>query len=150
MWKKKSLRYSLDDDAVFCSAVLSSKEKFAMHYMAVEAFFEEWWQWEALVSLGRRRHGDRRNAGEGPLEVCFCTCPSKNRKKKHAMFTGSRRRMNTLVNSVDPSHRRFVVFERSLCVIRDVLAFLQTSERRPLCTGKSYYEPISTFWIWWT
>ena len=52
------------------------------------------------------------------------------------------RRMNTLVNSCGPFCIRRLPDERSY-VIRDVLAFADPSERRPLCNWQSYYEPIS-------
>ena len=38
--EEESLRYSLDDDAVFCSCAFFQKKKFCTHLAAVEAFLK--------------------------------------------------------------------------------------------------------------
>ena len=82
--EEESLRYSLDDDAVFCSCAFFQKKKILYPSGSYRSLSEEWWQWESCSCKSwRRRHCNWRNSGEGLFwKFIFRSGASKNREKK--------------------------------------------------------------------
>lgn len=100
--EEESLRYSLDDDAVFCSCAFFQKKKFCTHLAAVEAFLKNDDSGKAaLASLEE----DATVTEETQEKVSFGSLfldqvlPKSKRKKPAMSYQPLGRRMNTLVNS---------------------------------------------------
>ena len=141
-----SLRYSLDDQAIFCSCDFFQKKKFCVHLAAGEAFLKNDEEGKTLL-LGLEQ--DATESQETKEKVSFGSLfldqVLPKIESKEVRFglsaTGhvddySGQFLWTLRISRRPDERTYVV--------RDVVAFLQAIRKQShFAIGKSYYEPIS-------
>ena len=144
--EEESLRYSLDDDAVFCSCAFFQKKKFCTHLAAVEAFLKNDDSGKAaLTSLEEDATATEETQEKVSFGSLFLDQVLPKIEKKETRYVLS------AVGQEDEYSGQFLWTlrirrlpdERSY-VIRDVLAFLQTLQKEGhFAIGKSYYEPIS-------
>ena len=144
--EEESLRYSLDDDAVFCSCAFFQKKKFCTHLAAVEAFLKNDDSGKAaLASLEEDATATEETQEKVSFGSLFLDQVLPKIEKKATRYVLS------AVGQEDEYSGQFLWTlrirrlpdERSY-VIRDVLAFLQTLQKEGhFAIGKSYYEPIS-------
>lgn len=144
--EEESLRYSLDDDAVFCSCAFFQKKKFCTHLAAVEAFLKNDDSGKAaLASLEEDATATEETQEKVSFGSLFLDQVLPKIEKKETRYVLS------AVGQEDEYSGQFLWTlrirrlpdERSY-VIRDVLAFLQTLQKEGhFAIGKSYYEPIS-------
>ena len=105
--EEESLRYSLDDDAVFCSCAFFQKKKFCTHLAAVEAYLKNDDSGKLLLQVLKKMPLQQRKLRRRSLlEVCFRPGPSKNRKERDPLCLISRWAGGRILWSilVDPSH----------------------------------------------
>ena len=144
--EEESLRYSLDDDAVFCSCAFFQKKKFCTHLAAVEAFLKNDDSGKAaLASLEEDATVTEETQEKVSFGSLFLDQVLPKIEKKETRYV-----LSAVGHEDDYSGQflwtlriRRLPDERSY-VIRDVLAFLQTLQKEGhYAIGKSYYEPLS-------
>ena len=142
----ENLRYSLDDQAIFCSCDFFQKKKFCIHLAAAEAFLKNDGQGKELL---RSLEEDVTESQETQDKVSFGSLfldqvlPKVETKEiKYGLSaTGhvddySGQFLWTLRIHRLPDERSYVV--------RDILAFLQGVQKESyFAIGKSYYEPLA-------
>lgn len=142
----ESLRYSLDDEAIFCSCAFFQKKKFCTHLAAVEAYLKNDDQGKtALASLEDDASVTEETQEKVSFGRLFLDQVLPKIEKKETRYV-----LSTVGHEDDFSGQflwslriRRLPDERSY-VIRDILAFLQTLQKEGhFAIGKSYYEPIS-------
>ena len=129
--EEESLRYSLDDDAVFCSCAFFQKKKFCTHLAAVEAFLKNDDSGKAaLASLEEDATATEETQEKVSFGSLFLDQVLPKIEKKETRYVLS------AVGQEDEYSGQFLWTlrirrlpdERSY-VIRDVLAFLQTLQK---------------------
>ena len=142
----ESLRYSLDDEAIFCSCAFFQKKKFCTHLAAVEAYLKNDDKGKtALTSLEEDASATEETQEKVSFGRLFLDQVLPKIEKKETRYV-----LSTVGHEDDFSGQflwslriRRLPDERSY-VIRDILAFLQTLQKEGhFAIGKSYYEPIS-------
>ena len=141
-----SLRYSLDDQAIFCSCDFFQKKKFCVHLAAGEAFLKNDEEGKELL-LGLEQ--DATESQETKEKVSFGSLFLDQVLPK--IESQEVRFGLSATGHVDDYSGQFLwtlrIYrrpdERSY-VVRDVVAFLQAIRKQShFAIGKSYYEPIS-------
>ena len=141
-----SLRYSLDDQAIFCSCDFFQKKKFCVHLAAGEAFLKNDEEGMILL-LGLEQ--DATESQETKEKVSFGSLfldqvlPKIESKEVRFGLSAT--------GHVDDYSGQFLwtlrIYRRPderTYVVRDVVAFLQAIRKQShFAIGKSYYEPIS-------
>ena len=141
-----SLRYSLDDQAIFCSCDFFQKKKFCVHLAAGEAFLKNDEEGKTLL-LGLEQ--DATESQETKEKVSFGSLfldqvlPKIESKEVRFGLSAT--------GHVDDYSGQFLwtlrIYRRPderTYVVRDVVAFLQAIRKQShFAIGKSYYEPIS-------
>ena len=141
-----SLRYSLDDQAIFCSCDFFQKKKFCVHLAAGEAFLKNDEEGKTLL-LGLKQ--DATESQETKEKVSFGSLfldqvlPKIESKEVRFGLSAT--------GHVDDYSGQFLwtlrIYRRPderTYVVRDVVAFLQAIKKQShFAIGKSYYEPIS-------
>ena len=141
-----SLRYSLDDQAIFCSCDFFQKKKFCVHLAAGEAFLKNDEEGKTLL-LGLEQ--DATESQETKEKVSFGSLfldqvlPKIESKEVRFGLSAT--------GHVDDYSGQFLwtlrIYRRPderTYVVRDVVAFLQAIKKQShFAIGKSYYEPIS-------
>ena len=142
----ESLRYSLDDQAIFCSCEFFQKKKFCVHLAAGEAFLKNDEEGKELL-LGLEQ--DATESQETKEKVSFGSLFLDQVLPK--IESQEVRFGLSATGHVDDYSGQFLwtlrIYrrpdERSY-VVRDVVAFLQAIRKQShFAIGKSYYEPIS-------
>ncbi|MFS9238762.1 SNF2-related protein [Streptococcus australis] len=141
-----SLRYSLDDQAIFCSCEFFQKKKYCVHLAAGEAFLKNDEEGKELL-LGLEQ--DATESQETKEKVSFGSLFLDQVLPK--IESQEVRFGLSATGHVDDYSGQFLwtlrIYrrpdERSY-VVRDVVAFLQAIRKQShFAIGKSYYEPIS-------
>ena len=141
-----SLRYSLDDQAIFCSCDFFQKKKFCVHLAAGEAFLKNDEKGKELL-LGLEQYATESQETKEKVSFgsLFLDQVLPKIESKEVRFGLS------ATGHVDDYSGQFLwtlrIYrrpdERSY-VVRDVVAFLQAIRKQShFAIGKSYYEPIS-------
>lgn len=141
-----SLRYSLDDQAIFCSCDFFQKKKFCVHLAAGEAFLKNDEKGKELL-LGLEQYATESQETKEKVSFgsLFLDQVLPKIESKEIRFGLS------ATGHVDDYSGQFLwtlrIYrrpdERSY-VVRDVVAFLQAIRKQShFAIGKSYYEPIS-------
>ena len=142
----ESLRYSLDDQAIFCSCEFFQKKKYCVHLAAGEAFLKNDEEGKELL-LGLEQ--DATESQETKEKVSFGSLFLDQVLPK--IESQEVRFGLSATGHVDDYSGQFLwtlrIYrrpdERSY-VVRDVVAFLQAIRKQShFAIGKSYYEPIS-------
>ena len=142
----ESLRYSLDDEAIFCSCAFFQKKKFCTHLAAVETYLKNDDKGKtALASLEEDASATEETQEKVSFGRLFLDQVLPKIEKKETRYV-----LSAVGHEDDFSGQflwslriRRLPDERSY-VIRDILAFLQTLQKEGhFAIGKSYYEPIS-------
>lgn len=142
----ESLRYSLDDEAIFCSCAFFQKKKFCTHLAAVEAYLKNDDKGKtALASLEEDASATEETQEKVSFGRLFLDQVLPKIEKKETRYV-----LSAVGHEDDFSGQflwslriRRLPDERSY-VIRDILAFLQALQKEGhFAIGKSYYEPIS-------
>ncbi|WP_293872781.1 DEAD/DEAH box helicase [Streptococcus sp. A12] len=144
--ENESLRYSLDDQAIFCSCEFFQKKKFCVHLAAGEAFLKNDEEGkELLLGLEQDATESQETKEKVSFGSLFLDQVLPKIESKEVRFglsaTGhiddfSGQFLWTLRIYRRPDERSYVV--------RDVVAFLQAIRKQShFAIGKSYYEPIS-------
>ena len=141
-----SLRYSLDDQAIFCSCDFFQKKKFCVHLAAGEAFLKNDEKGkELLLGLEQDATESQETKEKVSFGSLFLDQVLPKIESKEIRFGLS------ATGHVDDYSGQFLwtlrIYrrpdERSY-VVRDVVAFLQAIRKQShFAIGKSYYEPIS-------
>ena len=141
-----SLRYSLDDQAIFCSCDFFQKKKFCVHLAAGEAFLKNDEKGkELLLGLEQDATESQETKEKVSFGSLFLDQVLPKIESKEIRFALS------ATGHVDDYSGQFLwtlrIYrrpdERSY-VVRDVVAFLQAIRKQShFAIGKSYYEPIS-------
>ena len=142
----ESLRYSLDDQAIFCSCEFFQKKKFCVHLAAGEAFLKNDEEGkELLLGLEQDATESQETKEKVSFGSLFLDQVLPKIESKEVRFGLS------ATGHVDDYSGQFLwtlrIYrrpdERSY-VVRDVVAFLQAIRKQShFAIGKSYYEPIS-------
>ena len=142
----ESLRYSLDDQAIFCSCEFFQKKKFCVHLAAGEAFLKNDEEGkELLLGLEQDATESQETKEKVSFGSLFLDQVLPKIESKEVRFGLS------ATGHVDDFSGQFLwtlrIYrrpdERSY-VVRDVVAFLQAIRKQShFAIGKSYYEPIS-------
>ena len=141
-----SLRYSLDDQAIFCSCDFFQKKKFCVHLAAGEAFLKNDEKGKELL-LGLEQYATESQETKEKVSFgsLFLDQVLPKIESKEIRFGLS------ATGHVDDYSGQFLwtlrIYRRPderTYVVRDVLAFLQAIRKQShFAIGKSYYEPIS-------
>ena len=141
-----SLRYSLDDQAIFCSCEFFQKKKYCVHLAAGEAFLKNDEEGkELLLGLEQDATESQETKEKVSFGSLFLDQVLPKIESKEVRFGLS------ATGHVDDYSGQFLwtlrIYrrpdERSY-VVRDVVAFLQAIRKQShFAIGKSYYEPIS-------
>lgn len=141
-----SLRYSLDDQAIFCSCDFFQKKKFCVHLAAGEAFLKNDEKGkELLLGLEQDATESQETKEKVSFGSLFLDQVLPKIESKEIRFGLS------ATGHVDDYSGQFLwtlrVYRRPderTYVVRDVVAFLQAIRKQShFAIGKSYYEPIS-------
>ncbi len=141
-----SLRYSLDDQAIFCSCDFFQKKKFCVHLAAGEAFLKNDEKGkELLLGLEQDATESQETKEKVSFGSLFLDQVLPKIESKEIRFGLS------ATGHVDDYSGQFLwtlrIYRRPderTYVVRDVLAFLQAIRKQShFAIGKSYYEPIS-------
>lgn len=141
-----SLRYSLDDQAIFCSCDFFQKKKFCVHLAACEAFLKNDEKGkELLLGLEQDATESQETKEKVSFGSLFLDQVLPKIESKEIRFGLS------ATGHVDDYSGQFLwtlrIYRRPderTYVVRDVLAFLQAIRKQShFAIGKSYYEPIS-------
>ena len=142
----ESLRYSLDDQAIFCSCEFFQKKKYCVHLAAGEAFLKNDEEGkELLLGLEQDATESQETKEKVSFGSLFLDQVLPKIESKEVRFGLS------ATGHVDDFSGQFLwtlrIYrrpdERSY-VVRDVVAFLQAIRKQShFAIGKSYYEPIS-------
>ena len=141
-----SLRYSLDDQAIFCSCEFFQKKKFCVHLAAGEAFLKNDEEGkELLLGLEQDATESQETKEKVSFGSLFLDQVLPKIESKEVRFGLS------ATGHVDDYSGQFLwtlrVYRRPderTYVVRDVVAFLQAIRKQShFPIGKSYYEPIS-------
>lgn len=141
-----SLRYSLDDQAIFCSCEFFQKKKYCVHLAAGEAFLKNDEEGKELL-LGLEQ--DATESQETKEKVSFGSLFLDQVLPK--IESQEVRFGLSATGHVDDYSGQFLwtlrIYRRPderTYVVRDVVAFLQAIRKQShFAIGKSYYEPIS-------
>ena len=141
-----SLRYSLDDQAIFCSCDFFQKTKFCVHLAAGEAFLKNDEKGKELL-LGLEQYATESQETKEKVSFgsLFLDQVLPKIESKEIRFGLS------ATGHVDDYSGQFLwtlrIYRRPderTYVVRDVVAFLQAIRKQShFAIGKSYYEPIS-------
>ena len=141
-----SLRYSLDDQAIFCSCDFFQKKKFCVHLAAGEAFLKNDEKGKELL-LGLEQYATESQETKEKVSFgsLFLDQVLPKIESKEIRFGLS------ATGHVDDYSGQFLwtlrIYRRPderTYVVRDVVAFLQAIRKQShFAIGKSYYEPIS-------
>lgn len=141
-----SLRYSLDDQAIFCSCDFFQKKKFCVHLAAGEAFLKNDEKGKELL-LGLEQYATESQETKEKVSFgsLFLDQVLPKIESKGIRFGLS------ATGHVDDYSGQFLwtlrIYRRPderTYVVRDVVAFLQAIRKQShFAIGKSYYEPIS-------
>lgn len=141
-----SLRYSLDDQAIFCSCDFFQKKKFCVHLAAGEAFLKNDEKGKELL-LGLEQYATESQETKEKVSFgsLFLDQVLPKIESKEVRFGLS------ATGHVDDYSGQFLwtlrIYRRPderTYVVRDVVAFLQAIRKQShFAIGKSYYEPIS-------
>ena len=141
-----SLRYSLDDQAIFCSCDFFQKKKFCVHLAAGEAFLKNDEKGKELL-LGLEQYATESQETKEKVSFgsLFLDQVLPKIESKEVRFGLS------ATGHVDDYSGQFLwtlrIYRRPderTYVVRDVVAFLQAIKKQShFAIGKSYYEPIS-------
>lgn len=141
-----SLRYSLDDQAIFCSCEFFQKKKFCVHLAAGEAFLKNDEEGkELLLGLEQDATESQETKEKVSFGSLFLDQVLPKIESKEVRFGLS------ATGHVDDYSGQFLwtlrIYRRPderTYVVRDVVAFLQSIRKQShFAIGKSYYEPIS-------
>ena len=141
-----SLRYSLDDQAIFCSCDFFQKKKFCVHLAAGEAFLKNDEEGkELLLGLEQDATESQETKEKVSFGSLFLDQVLPKIESKEVRFGLS------ATGHVDDYSGQFLwtlrIYRRPderTYVVRDVVAFLQAIKKQShFAIGKSYYEPIS-------
>lgn len=141
-----SLRYSLDDQAIFCSCEFFQKKKFCVHLAAGEAFLKNDEEGkELLLGLEQDATESQETKEKVSFGSLFLDQVLPKIESKEVRFGLS------ATGHVDDYSGQFLwtlrIYRRPderTYVVRDVVAFLQAIRKQShFPIGKSYYEPIS-------
>lgn len=141
-----SLRYSLDDQAIFCSCDFFQKKKFCVHLAAGEAFLKNDEKGkELLLGLEQDATESQETKEKVSFGSLFLDQVLPKIESKEIRFGLS------ATGHVDDYSGQFLwtlrIYRRPderTYVVRDVVAFLQAIRKQShFAIGKSYYEPIS-------
>lgn len=141
-----SLRYSLDDQAIFCSCEFFQKKKFCVHLAAGEAFLKNDEEGkELLLGLEQDATESQETKEKVSFGSLFLDQVLPKIESKEVRFGLS------ATGHVDDYSGQFLwtlrIYRRPderTYVVRDVVAFLQAIRKQShFAIGKSYYEPIS-------
>ena len=141
-----SLRYSLDDQAIFCSCDFFQKKKFCVHLAAGEAFLKNDEEGkELLLGLEQDATESQETKEKVSFGSLFLDQVLPKIESKEVRFGLS------ATGHVDDYSGQFLwtlrIYRRPderTYVVRDVVAFLQAIRKQShFAIGKSYYEPIS-------
>ena len=141
-----SLRYSLDDQAIFCSCDFFQKKKFCVHLAAGEAFLKNDEKGkELLLGLEQDATESQETKEKVSFGSLFLDQVLPKIESKEVRFGLS------ATGHVDDYSGQFLwtlrIYRRPderTYVVRDVVAFLQAIRKQShFAIGKSYYEPIS-------
>ena len=141
-----SLRYSLDDQAIFCSCDFFQKKKFCVHLAAGEAFLKNDEEGkELLLGLEQDATESQETKEKVSFGSLFLDQVLPKIESKEIRFGLS------ATGHVDDYSGQFLwtlrIYRRPderTYVVRDVVAFLQAIRKQShFPIGKSYYEPIS-------
>lgn len=141
-----SLRYSLDDQAIFCSCDFFQKKKFCVHLAAGEAFLKNDEKGkELLLGLEQDATESQETKEKVSFGSLFLDQVLPKIESKEIRFGLS------ATGHVDDYSGQFLwtlrIYRRPderTYVVRDVVAFLQSIRKQShFAIGKSYYEPIS-------
>ena len=141
-----SLRYSLDDQAIFCSCDFFQKKKFCVHLAAGEAFLKNDEEGkELLLGLEQDATESQETKEKVSFGSLFLDQVLPKIESKEVRFGLS------ATGHVDDYSSQFLwtlrIYRRPderTYVVRDVVAFLQAIRKQShFAIGKSYYEPIS-------
>ena len=142
----ESLRYSLDDQAIFCSCEFFQKKKFCVHLAAGEAFLKNDEEGkELLLGLEQDATESQETKEKVSFGSLFLDQVLPKIESKEVRFGLS------ATGHVDDYSGQFLwtlrIYRRPderTYVVRDVVAFLQAIRKQShFAIGKSYYEPIS-------
>lgn len=142
----ESLRYSLDDQAIFCSCEFFQKKKFCVHLAAGEAFLKNDEEGkELLLGLEQDATESQETKEKVSFGSLFLDQVLPKIESKEVRFGLS------ATGHVDDYSGQFLwtlrIYRRPderTYVVRDVVAFLQSIRKQShFAIGKSYYEPIS-------
>lgn len=141
-----TLRYSLDDQAIFCSCDFFQKKKFCVHLAAGEAFLKNDEEGkELLLGLEQDATESQETKEKVSFGSLFLDQVLPKIESKEVRFGLS------ATGHVDDYSGQFLwtlrIYRRPderTYVVRDVVAFLQAIRKQShFAIGKSYYEPIS-------